>query len=160
MDREWAATTLEKAAEILKTETVSWCQENFVLFEETEDERGHVTIGQPVSACAMGALYLADGQVQKFEDRPWDSVSVLFNPVDRLGKLVLLPRLPLNYCPDFEDVCPGHSPDYVEAWNDDICKSREEVIDLFENAAKDLRNGEPFGEATVNSPCYRTYGPS
>lgn len=114
-----AAETLEKAADLYRSETVNWCQDAWV-------DRGDE--GQKLSVCAEGALLLASGFTLEEIDRLSDNGVANFAKKYRWEAA----RHQLFV----------HLRRAIHDWNDVEGRTKEEVIDAMEATAKDLRNGQ------------------
>jgi hypothetical protein len=130
MNLNQTADDLEAAADLLESETVEWCRG--ALYKCTKDNDGGVEV---THVCAIGALNMAIGGLAFLElpyggygpaeQRGWErrfySASSVLNDqlLKRLGQRV-------------------HQG--IPYWNDYEAVSRQEVIDLYKEAAKDLRN--------------------
>lgn len=114
-----AAETLEKAADLYRSETVAWCQGAWALGYEDQGL---------LSVCAEGALLLASGfNVEEIEILSDTGVS---NHVkhERWNNA----RSLLHY----------HLDASVHGWNDRFERTKQDVIDAMEATAKDIRNGQ------------------
>lgn len=112
---EQVAEILERAAENYEAEEVEWCRGALV--------KAPTALRVEFSVCAWGALILADLQLR--------------------GEVINLRRL--VGVSDRVVVTVAHIENRLQhvllaSWNDQVVKDKQEVIDLFKETAKDVRN--------------------
>jgi hypothetical protein len=122
------AEILEAAADLYESEKIEWCKGAFYN-SRTPAESSSSSI---VSACAWGAIIhaateddylsfsLVGGEVSVLNDPPYKDMRRGLNRALRAVRMMLEPELP--------------------EFNDTIAKDKQEIIDLFKETAKDLRN--------------------
>jgi hypothetical protein len=129
------ADDLEAAAELLETEKIQWCQGSLSTLEFDADNKPQLT-----SVCAVGALGVViaglDYMVGTFIRGVQEHLYRIGPERDRLNAARYAVS---NYLIVHHEVF--NSGDCVtEIWNDSAGRTREHVVDLFKNTAKDLRN--------------------
>lgn len=151
-----AADILETAARSYEAETVKWCQEAWVDPDLTDEYRepgwwsrkveGLARTPEwrdmpneaciKVSACAMGALALADGWTwQQNMDLGTETIcNSLGSP--QLKQAIF--ALEAHVIRINDERCPNNIP----SWNDWEDRTKAEVIEAMKATAKDLRNQE------------------
>jgi hypothetical protein len=118
------AEILEAAADLYESEKIDWCKCNFFNSGET------VANGRIISACAWGAIVLA---ATGHEGLAWKYIlpgGVGGETVDAINNTVSI----VNSRLDKKDLVR------LPYYNDKIVNSKQEIIDLFKETAKDLRN--------------------
>lgn len=141
-----AADILEIAAQSYEAETINWCKEAWVDPALTKKWARAVGVNGgwdkvpaeaviQVSACAMGAMALADGWT--WQQNMQFSTEKIIRELgsDQLREAVdaLEAHLELERPTDYYAI-PG--------WNDDPDRTKDEVIEAMKATAKDLRNRE------------------
>lgn len=124
MSNERVAEVLEKAADLYQSETVDWCQGSYVS-----------TRGGVISVCATQALIMACGGTVHLMDN-----NMATRDLDETDHLLVGEVLgSLNIGRSSEGLM-GEYP--LIEWNDDVIggRTKQDVIDLFKNRAKELRN--------------------
>ena len=125
LDSQRVAEVLEDAARLYRDEKVEWCRNKWIQFDQSVN----------MSMCAEGALMKALGwniieiglyQAGQQGDSPSPKQLNEFWQVNRIVAQAAT-KNPLIQ--------------NVHEWNDDGATCKQDVIDLFENTAKDLRNG-------------------
>jgi hypothetical protein len=116
-DRLRSAEILEKAADLYRSETVDWCQGQWI---NSDNEQ--------LTMCAEGALLLAAGF--SFEEIVMLSDTGVSNVVKHDDWNGARMRLHI------------HLNASVFGWNDRRERTKQDVIDAMEATAKDLRNGQ------------------
>lgn len=120
---DWAGM-LEAAADVLDSGRVDWIQGDLVLLgQRTKESEPEVLACCAVGALAVGNFIHTNGVTQALTDLVEDNVS---------SALVDILEQQLNLDPKYALV----------DWNDEPERTKQEVIDLFKNTAKGLRNGE------------------
>ena len=120
---ERQAEILEKAADLLESAELGWVR-------GVERQSGHDEHGKPkMFVCARGALGVAAGQL---------SLQHL-EALDAECSVEKMLRLKFGFYTG------------VPAWNDGVALNVAEVIDMFKETAKRLRNGESLTEPTILS---------
>jgi hypothetical protein len=125
---------LEAAAELLETEKIQWCQGT--LGNITLDANNKI---QLASVCAVGALAVVtaglDYMVGAFLRGVPEYAQTVGPGRDRLNaaRTAVSDYLVMSYGLSLAD-------SVTENWNDSAGRTREQVVDLFKNTAKDLRN--------------------
>lgn len=128
------AQVLEDAADLYESEQIGWCTGTWV--EKTD--RGET---ETLSMCAEGALMKAAGFDQEY--------------IYSYGKYVLLQTD--AYLRNMDDDAfrryegarriVGDTVGYdIPPWNDELVAGKQDVIDVFREIAKDLRNQAPAEE--------------
>ena len=132
---EQVAEILEKAAENYEAEEVEWCKG--VVFKSPTASR------VKFSVCAWGALIFADLQLRGEVITPRRFVG----PSDRVMATMvhIQNRLQHYLLASWNDqhylLASWNDQHYLLAsWNDLIVQDKQEVIDLFKETAKDMRN--------------------
>lgn len=120
------ADTLERAADLYESEQVDWCQKTYYRRVNNGLE------GRIVSVCALGSIRLAlvDGNVDRLPGFAGRVDSSHFKNFAQIAGLVAR-RLHLREQVTYQDAA---------FWNDMPEREKQEVIDLFKEIAKDLRN--------------------
>jgi hypothetical protein len=126
---------LERAADILESEQVEWCQGRY--FNISDDPTK-----APISACALGAVRIAGIQVMGatgvsmagLTTHAPDWLGEVESEIDAILEVYLNTKLPGQQPEDF--------PDWggVATYNDVPERTKAEVIEVFKQVAKDLRN--------------------
>lgn len=120
------ATALEAAADLYESEKYDWCQGSY--------HQGGPDSG--ISLCASQALRMACGErlTLRSDDLTLSSTAVLLNrPLFQEAVRALGLGEPPGLAKNYEGL--------LISWNDHQPKdSKQEVIDLFKNTAKKLRN--------------------
>ena len=115
------ADALDRAADLYESEQYDWCQGKYEDFQPSI-----------ISICASTALGLAVGLprwcVNKVE-RAASRASPLEEPYYRVRETVLR-HIENQY----------FGPSALPIWNDEKGRTKQEVIDLFKDTAKELRN--------------------
>lgn len=119
MEKAAVAEVLERAADLYESEQIDWCQ----------GAPYRISWGKKLSACAMGALYLASGHNIQLEN---GSVAVNDN-----GVLYASGHSAARALGAFLD----DDRWTVAGWNDAGRRTKQEVIDAMKECAKELRNG-------------------
>lgn len=121
------ADTLDRAADLYESETVDWCQGAYVSVGPTNG----------LSVCASQALIMAcGGTVQVLGDGYYERC---LTGVDISYVELVMGALDL---PEVDSFTFGPQNEFrVINWNDkkDV-RTKQDVIDLFKNKAKELRN--------------------
>jgi len=112
---------LERAADILESEKVPWCKGSY--FND-----GQLDAETIMSACALGALRLA-----MMEESQWN-----------FGNLVLPPEWMTDAEMEIDQEICYHADvelgESIAEFNDEPGTTRDQVVEIFKQVAKDLRN--------------------
>jgi hypothetical protein len=130
------ADVLEKAADILESETVGWCQDNYYILDNS----------RVLSVCALGAVRAAIAidmglSIEAIVSN-WDQ-GLVEQVVDGETYVSDAVRLHMDRVPVPEGYELAHEQDGWEGiheFNDIPGQTREEVVELMKTIAKDLRN--------------------
>jgi len=131
------ADDLEAAAELLETEKIQWCQGSLSTLEFDADNKPQLT-----SVCAVGALGVViaglDYMVSTFIRGVQEHLYRIGPERDRLNAArdAVSDYLVVHHQVSY--LLPGDC--VTENWNDALGRTREDVVDLLKNTAKDLRN--------------------
>lgn len=106
------ANVLEKAADLLESGEMGWCQHFPYKYREVN---GVLDVSKPAAACSAGLLALASGPLGNHAEKEAALTAADDASVKR------------------------HNMGLVR-WNDNPHRTKEEVIDFFKQVAKDLRN--------------------
>ena len=135
MDNNVAAEVLEAAADLYLSEKVDWCQGNWASRTGKQErlDNGQFAPRQ-LSMCAEGALLTAAG---------FNTEQVFNFQID--GGAHIEPELELDSAAwaRFKAATDALSPRLgrrIYAWNDRQGRVKQDVIDAFQETAKDLRN--------------------
>jgi len=132
------AEALEKAADLYESEKVDWCQGNYV--ENAYDP-------EPVrlSVCASQALRMACG-----EELVWRETDMghFWGPTRVSMNFQLFNAATLSLGLVDQNLGPSNGEGHLITWNDqsngmyvaEERRTKQDVIDLFKNRAKELRN--------------------
>ena len=128
---------LEKAADILESETIGWCKNSYFRGDESLP---------PVSACALGAIRLAIVSNVDVAPHEWTLFSLEHAP-KWLTDIEFDISEPLRIYMNQNVPLPEHRvPDGDEGWegvhdlNDLEETTKEQVIEVMKGAAKEWRN--------------------
>ena len=160
------ADVLEKAADLYESEQIEWCQgswqkERTRIVNETGEsiaayvQDGEGQLGLPdvklkvervISMCASGALARAVGipvvwaqEIEGFEFRTLGTDERRF--LYSLAREAVLKKLRGESTNPFRPGDP-YLTNNIPQWNDSKARSKQEVIDVFKETAKDLRNAQ------------------
>jgi len=129
------ADDLEAAAELLETEKIQWCQGSLSTLEFDADNKPQLT-----SVCAVGALGVViaglDYMVSTFIRGVQEHLYRIGPERDRLNAA----RDAVSDYLIVQHQVFNIGDAVTENWNDAPGRTREHVVDLFKNTAKDLRN--------------------
>lgn len=134
MDNQQIAQVLEDAARLYRDEKIQWCRKQWINFGTNA---GH---GEAVmSMCAEGAIMKALG---------WSELDIAqYQASSRMDRLTGQQKA--NYWQVVGLVTRAATGEEfstaLHPWNDEVANNKQDVIDLFENVAKDLRNEEGNG---------------
>lgn len=127
------AQVLEDAAELYESEKYDWCQGAYY----------NGSLNRGISMCASQALRIACGErfLSTSESTWFPKTSLLQLDVGLLGAAFRA----LSRALGSDSECINHEGVLV-SWNDAlgsplIRRTKQEVVDLFKNTAKELRNG-------------------
>lgn len=128
---------LERAADILESERVQWCQGTY--FRRNFGDATEGDLRPPLSACALGAIRIA----ALGEDSTYNGLTV--NMPTWLGEVESdLDDILTGYLADNIPLDEGLSdyPDWggMAIYNDVKGRKKAEVIEVFKQVAKDMRN--------------------
>ena len=156
------ADVLEKAADLYESEQIEWCQGNWQK-ETLRFPNGSVThfhsgqgaamvlkdlggVEKIISMCASGALARAVGipvvwaqEIEGFEFRTLGTDERRF--LYSLAREAVLKKLRGESTNPFRPGDP-YLTNNIPQWNDSKARSKQEVIDVFKETAKDLRNAQ------------------
>jgi hypothetical protein len=129
---------LEQAADILEAERVQWCQGSYFRRDFGSDAT-EGDLRPPLSACALGAIRIA----ALGEDSTYNGLTV--NMPDWLGELEsTLDKALTDYLEKNVPMDKSLSdyPDWggMAIYNDMPGREKAEVIEVFKQVAKDMRN--------------------
>jgi hypothetical protein len=127
---------LERAADILESEKVKWCQGSYFNGRPEEDERVY---GEILSACALGSLRLASIDTQGYVIH--STMNVRMPPAWVLRVEDDLNDIISTYLRSNEQYFSADDQfAAVDTFNDRPETTKEDVIEVFKQVAKDLRN--------------------
>lgn len=132
------ADILEKAADILESERVDWCQGTYFRPARISGSLHSHVDRPPISACALGAIRMAAvGENASYAELTtyapgW--LEQLQGELDDILRTYLDKNMPL---PEGLSI-----PDWggIASFNDTEGRTKAEVIEVFKQVAKDLRN--------------------
>lgn len=115
------ADVLDRAADMYESEKVEWCQRSW-------GEKDRAT-GQALSMCASTAIYAAAGFDMLMSGTAKDDA----RQSPQLGQAVE------GHMLKYLGIHPGFG---IPSWNDSHVYTKQQVIDAFKDAAKELRNAD------------------
>ena len=135
------ADTLDKAADLYESETVDWCQGAYVEnYSDPEPVR--------LSVCASQALRMACGEKLVWRGQEAGEAPAAWVPARAGMDFSLFKAATTSLGLVDPDTSPVNGEGNLITWNDQTAgryilqerRTKQDVIDLFKNKAKELRN--------------------
>lgn len=135
MDNQQVAQVLEDAARLYRDEKIQWCRKQWINFG-TNAGHGETVMSMCAEGAIMKALNWEDQDIARYQAVGSMGGGITSQQKASYWQVVGL----VTRAATGEDFSTALHP-----WNDEVANDKQDVIDLFENVAKDLRNEEGNG---------------